>query len=279
MPIKVDRIGTSVGMESALWEGLKERSLEIFDDVIRARAPVSRMLLDPLASSGGSSFLKMSLPSGGGSAWYMGPGGLVSCYAPRQMSGGSVNLPLLPMASPKFDIRKPKDVEVAAGVLLQSQDANLVAMLDYARLISDVDGDEIIRFVIEDTDDDGLWKDLNELLSTPELSATWAIVCHPDVARGLKSRAPHRVGDNLETSIGIVRLMETRLVPQVIADRRVSTLHLVKDGRPGSIGLMSVQLAFFDEDEAGGAFFVQRSGFAISHGFRLCVIDAYPKEV
>lgn len=280
MPIKVDKIGTTVAMESAVWEGMKDRALEIFDEVVSERSTISGTILENQVVTGDSAMWRVDLPREAGRSWYMGPAGMVSCYdqKPRGFGTSSGHLPLIPMASPSFDIRLPKDVEVAAGILLQNRDANTMALLDYSRTVADVSESDMLRFVLEDVTTPSLWRDFADLLATDELSDTWGVVCHPDVAKMMRAACTKHVGNNVETSIGIVTVFETRLVPTSIGGRSVCTMHLLRGGRPGVMAIRSPQLAFLDEDEVRGAFFVQRVGFAIRDGSQICVLDAYPKE-
>jgi len=48
MPIKIDSIGMTLGMEAAVQEGLKDRAIDIFHEVIARRGPLSQMVFDPI---------------------------------------------------------------------------------------------------------------------------------------------------------------------------------------------------------------------------------------
>ena len=280
MPIRVDRIRTSVAMESAVWEGLKDRAIEIFDEVADNKPSIAATIFETEPALDGATMSKISIPRGSNRSWYMGPSGMVSCYDPKPRAGlgtQSGNLPLISMASPNFDIRRAKDVEVAAGILIQNRDANMMALLDYSRIVADVSTSNMMRFVLEDVTDHGLWKDLGELLSTDELSDTWGTLCHPDVAKLMMAAYKKHVGNNIETSIGVVTVFESRLVPTSIGGRSVQTLYLLRGGRLGVMAIRKPQLAFLNEDEVRGSFFLQRVGFAVEDGSKICVLDAYPK--
>lgn len=274
MPIKVDSVGLGVGMEAAIWEGLKERAIDIFDELVAQEAPISRTVLHPIHCSGDLTHVTIKLERGSEHAWFLGPGALVSCYPPK-WSDRSV--PLLQMVSPAFDIRRAKEVEIAAKILLQIQDANLMAMLNYSRIMADVPGSDALRFVLEDTDITGLWEDVNDLLESEELGNTWGMVCHPDLANHVRT-VTGRATRHLETSTGMLKTFETRLIPQVIGGRRVDTVYLIREGRPGNIAVGPVRLAFLDEDELKGAIFVQRAGFAVVDDTMICILDAYHRE-
>lgn len=281
MPIRVDRIGTSIAMESAVWEGLKDRAIEIFEEVDEHRSSIAATTFETEPAPDGATISKISIPRGSDRSWYMGPSGMVSCYDPKTRSGigsQSVNLPLISMASPNFDIRRIKDVEVAAGILVQNRDANMMALLDYSRIVADVSGSNMLRFVLDDVSDQGLWNDLGELLMMDELSDTWGILCHPDVAKLMRAACTKHVGNNIEMPIGVITVFESRLVPISIGGRFVHTMYLLRGGRPGVMVIRRPQLAFLDEDEVRGAFFLQRVGFAVRDGSKICVLDAYPKE-
>ena len=194
MPIKVDSVGLGIGMEAAIWEGLKERAIDIFDEVVAQEAPISRAVFQPTHCPEDLTHVKVKLDRGSEHAWYLGPGALVSCY-PSNMKWEDRSVPLLQMVSPAFDIRRAKEVEISAKILLQIQDANLMATLNYSRIVADVSSSDVLRFVLEDTDTTGLWDDVNGLLeSAEELGNTWGMICHPDLANLVRTVTDCRCG-------------------------------------------------------------------------------------
>ena len=254
MPIKVDSVGLGIGMEAAIWEGLKERAIDIFDEVVAQEAPISRAVFQPTHCPEDLTHVKVKLDRGSEHAWYLGPGALVSCY-PSNMKWEDRSVPLL-----------------------QIQDANLMATLNYSRIVADVSSSDVLRVVLEDTDTTGLWDDVNGLLeSAEELGNTWGMICHPDLANLVRT-VTGKKARHLETSTGTLKTFETRLIPQVIGGRRVDTVYLIRGGRPGNIAVGPIRLAFLDEDELNGTIFVQRAGFAVVDGAMICILDAYHKE-